>query len=168
MLGTLTVLGCILAVLQADLHDTDFRGPYMSKASDQMSCGGCYGFAAVSNYTFYLVYIKAYPTQCKSHDLAFHGIKDFYCRERNKSVDCNNSVAGLDRQFAQDPFTSDYSYNNKVFYLLPNVVLSACFSQFSEMLSILLVPYFTAYKFAKYLFAHVLFLHSKSVLVLPI
>lgn len=45
MLRAVVVLGCILAVLHAELHSTDFRGSYLSGVGNQKSCGGCYGFA---------------------------------------------------------------------------------------------------------------------------
>jgi len=43
----LAVLGCLIGVLHGAirLHNTDFRGPFMSGPGNQMSCGGCYGFA---------------------------------------------------------------------------------------------------------------------------
>jgi hypothetical protein len=50
MLQTLSVLGILLGVFLAELHDTDFRILNISPPGDQGGCGGCYGFAEVSNF----------------------------------------------------------------------------------------------------------------------
>lgn len=110
MLGTLTVLGCILAVLQADLHDTDFRGPYMSKASDQMSCGGCYGFAAVAALEWFAANItgKLIPLS-----------EQFYvdCMEDDYGNDINGCKGGIVTNgikhlmtYQYHPYAEDYEF----------------------------------------------------------
>ncbi|KAL5246840.1 hypothetical protein ACHWQZ_G018889 [Mnemiopsis leidyi] len=113
MLWFLTVLACFLVGLLAELHDTDFRGPHLSTPGDQLSCGGCYGFAEAAAIEWFTANVtnKLIPLSTQ-----------FYvdCMEDEEGNDVNGCAGGIITDglkylltYQYHPYDEDYPYTGE-------------------------------------------------------